>query len=42
MEFKEFAKIGRLNREVIVSEKIDGLEVFYRESPSPPDAPVTR
>ena len=24
MEFKEFAKIGRLNREVIVTEKIDG------------------
>lgn len=34
MEFKEFAKIGRLNREVIVTEKIDGTNSSIHISPA--------
>lgn len=34
MEFKEFTKIGRLNREVIVTEKIDGTNASVHISPA--------
>jgi hypothetical protein len=34
VEFKEFAKIGRLNREVIVTEKIDGTNASVHITPA--------